>query len=63
MIRVDKVKNAYLEYKLRYFHHLVKYRDSGFTHAIPIEFLGLSHTSGGGPWESFHGDPDWELFR
>ncbi len=63
MNRVEKVKNAYLEYKLRYFRHLMKYRESGFTHVIPIEFPGLSHTNGGGPWESFHGDPDWELLR
>ena len=63
MNRVERVKDAYLEYKLRYFRHLVKYRESGFSHAIPTEFLGLSHTSGGGPWESFHGDPDWELLR
>ncbi|NNK96448.1 MAG: hypothetical protein HKP41_19040 [Desulfobacterales bacterium] len=60
---VEKVKAAYLEYKLNYFRHLIKYRESGFHHAIPTEFLGLSHTVGGGPWESFNGDPDWKLLR
>ena len=59
--RIEEVKDAYLEYKLRYFRHLRKYRESGFTQAIPTDFLSLSHTTGGGPWESFHGDPDWEL--
>lgn len=61
MHQVEKVKAAYLEYKLRYFRHLVKYSKSGFRHVIPMEFLGLSLTTGGGPWESFNGDPDWQL--
>jgi hypothetical protein len=63
MRQVEKVKTAYLDYKLRYFRHLIKHRESGFRHAIPTEFLGLSHTTGNGPWESFNGDPDWKLIR
>ena len=58
MRQVQKIEAAYLEYKLRYFRHLVRYRESVFRHAIPMEFLGLSPTTGGGPWESFNGDPD-----
>ena len=61
--QVDKVKEAYLEYKQRYFRHLIKHRETGFRHAIPTEFLSLSYTKGGGPWESFNGDPDWKLVR
>lgn len=53
--QVEKVKEAYLENKLRYFRHLIKHRESGFRHAIPTEFPGLSHTIGGGPWELFNG--------
>ena len=53
--QVEKVQEAYLEYKLRYFRHLIKHRESGFRHAIPTEFLGLSHTIGGGLLESFNG--------
>ena len=58
-----KVIDAYLKYKLRYFRHLVIHRERGLTLAIPTEFLGLSQTNGDGPWEPFHGDPDWELLR
>ena len=61
--QVEKAKEAYLEYKLRYFRHLIRHRETGFRHAIPTEFLSLSYTKGGGPWESFHGDPDWKLVR
>ena len=61
MRQVEKVKEAYLEYKQRYFRHLIRHRESGFRHAIPMEFLSLSYTKGGGPWESFNGDPDWKL--
>lgn len=61
--QVEKVKSAYLDYKLRYFQHLIKHPESVFRHVIPVEFLGLSHTTGGGPWESFSGDPDWRLVR
>ena len=63
MHQVEKVKAVYLEYKLRYFRHLIKHRESGFRHAIPTNFLALSHTTGGGPWESFNGDPDWKLIK
>ena len=63
MRQVERIQAAYLDYKLRYFHHLIRHRETGFRHAIPTEFLGLSHTAGGGPWESFHGDPDWNLIR
>ena len=63
MRQVEQVKEAYLEYKLRYFRHLIKHRESGLRCAIPVEFLRLSQTTGGGPWESFSGDPDWKFFR
>ena len=53
--QVEKVKEAYLENKLRYFRHLIKQCESGFRHAIPTEFPGLSHTIGEGPWELFNG--------
>ena len=61
--QVEKVKTAYLDYKLRYFRHLIKHHESGFRHSIPTEFLRLSHTVVVGPWESFNGDPDWKLIR
>ena len=61
--QAEKVKVAYLKYKQRYFQHLIKHRETGFRHAIPTEFLCLSYTKGGGPWESLHGDPDWKLVR
>jgi hypothetical protein len=63
MCQVEKVKKAYLEYKQRYFRHLIKHRETGFRHAIPTEFLSLSYTKGGGPWESFNGDPDWKSMK
>ncbi len=61
--QAEKVKVVYLKYKQRYFRHLIKHRETGFRHAIPTEFLSLSYTKGGGPWESFYGDLDWKLVR
>lgn len=40
----EKVKEAYLEYKQRYFRHLIKHRETGVRHAIPTEFLSLSYS-------------------
>ena len=59
----EKVKEAYLEYKQRYFRHLIKHRETGVRHAIPTEFLSLSYSKGGEPWESFNGDPGWKIIR
>ena len=61
MRQVDKVKSAYLEYKLRYFQHYMQFIESRYAHTFPPEFIYLSYTMGGAPWESFRGDPDWEL--
>lgn len=63
MWHVEKVKAAYLEYKLRYFQHYAEFVESRYAYQIPSDFIHLSHTMGGGPWESFRGDPDWELAK
>lgn len=62
----ERVKTAYLEYKLNYYRELGEFLRSSFYHKLPEEFITLRYydQSKGKDWyEFFYSDPDWELAR